>query len=81
MTEITFNEYPPDDVQMPIPAVVFRYLDWAAWIAKIIKSLGSAHRRHAARRRAQAVDARVLSDIGVSEAQRFIEVNKSFWER
>jgi uncharacterized protein YjiS (DUF1127 family) len=27
------------------------------------------------------VEARILRDVGISEGQRFIEVNKPFWEQ
>ncbi|MCP4769072.1 MAG: DUF1127 domain-containing protein [Gammaproteobacteria bacterium] len=47
----------------------------------LIKVFGDYRHRHVVRRQAEAIDARVLKDIGISEAQRFIEVNKTFWER
>ncbi len=78
MNELTLNEYPPDDVQVQLFA--YRYLDGAAWIARRIKAIDSLNRRHKARRLSAAIDTRVLKDIGISEAQRFIETNKSFWE-
>lgn len=78
MKEITLDEYPPDDVQLQ--AFAYRFLNLAAGITRFIKTIDNLNRRHRTRRRAEAVGARVLRDIGISEAQRFIEVNKSFWE-
>ena len=38
-------------------------------------------RRHKASMLGARVESRVLRDLGISEAQRFIEVNKPFWEK
>ena len=38
-------------------------------------------RRHRTRRHFAEVDARILKDCGISEAERFIEINKNFWEK
>ena len=37
-------------------------------------------RRHRTRRQFAEVDACILRDCGISEAERFIEINKHFWE-
>jgi uncharacterized protein YjiS (DUF1127 family) len=79
MNDLTLDEYPPDDVQLQ--AFAYRYLNWAASIGAFFKTVDNWKRRHATRRRAEAVSTRVLRDIGISEAQRFIEVNKHFWEQ
>lgn len=36
--------------------------------------------RHRTRRQFARVDVRILRDCGISEADRFIEINKPFWE-
>ena len=41
-----------------------------AWRQKDVYSMQLAH-----------IDLRTLRDIGISESQRFIEVNKSYWEK
>ncbi len=79
MKEITLDEYPPDDVQLQ--PFAYRHLNLAARIAGFIKTIDNMNRRHAVRRQFEATNARVLKDIGISEAQRFIEVNKTFWEK
>ena len=79
MNEITMNEYPPDDLQAP--ALAYRLMDGAAWITSFVRAIDSMNRRHKARRQSAVLDARVLKDLGISEAQRFIETNKSFWEQ
>jgi len=38
-------------------------------------------RRHKASMQGARVESRILRDLGISEAQRFIEVNKPFWEK
>ena len=38
-------------------------------------------RRHKASMQFARIESRVLRDLGISEAQRFIEVNKPFWEK
>jgi uncharacterized protein YjiS (DUF1127 family) len=35
--------------------------------------------RHKASMQGARVESRILSDLGISQAQRFIEVNKPFW--
>jgi len=77
MKEITLNEFPPD---LPLQVVEQRCTAWRASIVSTIKAIGDYKLRHVARRRFEAVEARVLKDIGISEAHRFIEVNKTFWE-
>ena len=52
----------------------------AEWVARIRKLAGTWHRRYRTRRDFARVDARILKDCGISEAERFIEVNKPFWE-
>lgn len=38
-------------------------------------------RRHKASMQGARVESRILRDLGITEAQRFIEVNKPFWEK
>jgi len=53
------------------------WVDRAGRIAHTIETW-----RHRQRTRAQLaeVDARILRDVGISEADRFIESNKPFWQ-
>jgi len=52
----------------------------AEWVARIRKLARIWHERYATRQQFARVDARTLRDCGISEAERFIEVNKPFWE-
>jgi uncharacterized protein YjiS (DUF1127 family) len=38
-------------------------------------------RRHKSSMQCARVEAHILRDLGISEAQRFIAVNKPFWEK
>ena len=49
------------------------------WI-RFSETIDTWNRRHRTRQQFAKVESRVLRDIGVSEADRFIEVNKPFWE-
>lgn len=49
-------------------------------INRIDETLATWRRRHLTRRQFAGVDARILRDCGISEADRFIAVNKPFWE-
>jgi uncharacterized protein YjiS (DUF1127 family) len=54
-----------------------RLVEWMNRIDAIVKTW---HRRYRTRRQFASVDPRILEDCGISEATRFIEVNKPFWE-
>ncbi len=45
-----------------------------------LAALETWRRRHKASMQGARLEARVLRDLGISEAQHFIEVNKPFWE-
>ena len=47
--------------------------------SRIRETVDTWVRRHQTRRQFAGVDARILRDCGISEADRFIEVNKPFW--
>ena len=49
-------------------------------INRLVDTVDTWKRRHRERQQFANVDARVLQDCGISESQRFIEVNKPFWE-
>ncbi|MGD8421169.1 MAG: hypothetical protein PVJ78_12060 [Gammaproteobacteria bacterium] len=44
-------------------------------------ALETWRRRHKESMQFARIESRVLRDLGISEAQRFIEVNKPFWEK
>ena len=62
---------PGDDTQ-------FRVL---TWIANAFRTVETWKLRHKTRRQLAVTEARILNDVGISEAQRSIEANKPFWER
>ena len=51
------------------------------WIANAFRTVETWKLRHKTRRQLAATDARILKDVGISEAQRSIEANKPFWEK
>jgi uncharacterized protein YjiS (DUF1127 family) len=55
-------------------------LGWTDWWRKAVVTIDTWNRRHRTRRQLADVEARILRDVGISEAARFIEINKSFWE-
>lgn len=46
-----------------------------------IAALETWRQRHKASMQGARLESRILRDLGISEAQRFIEVNKPFWEK
>ncbi|TNF88216.1 MAG: DUF1127 domain-containing protein [Gammaproteobacteria bacterium] len=50
-------------------------------MASALRVVETWRQRHRTRRQLAAADARILRDVGISEAQRFIESNKPFWEK
>lgn len=46
-----------------------------------VRALETWRSRHKASMQFARVESRLLRDLGISEAQRFIEVNKPFWEK
>ena len=52
----------------------------AEWVARIRRLARTWHERYRTRQEFARVDSRILKDCGISEAQRYIEVNKPFWE-
>jgi uncharacterized protein YjiS (DUF1127 family) len=59
----------------------FRALTGIDRMASAFKAVETWRQRHKTRRQLAAADARILKDVGISEAQRFIESNKPFWEK
>lgn len=49
--------------------------------AAVFAALETWRRRHKASMQSARIESRVLRDIGISEAQRFIEINKPFWQK
>jgi uncharacterized protein YjiS (DUF1127 family) len=60
--------------QNPLFTIVDSLLD----SARVIETW---RRRHKSSMQGARVESRILRDLGISEAQRFIEVNKPFWEK
>jgi len=52
----------------------------AEWVARIRRLARTWHERYRTRQEFARVEPRILKDCGISEAERFIEVNKPFWE-
>lgn len=52
----------------------------AEWVKRIRQLARTWQQRHRTRREFARVDTRILQDCGISEADRFIEINKPFWE-
>lgn len=52
----------------------------AEWIARIRQLARTWHQRYRTRQEFARVDARILRDCGISEVERFVEINKPFWE-
>ena len=50
-------------------------------LTRSIVAIDTWRRRHRSSMQCARVEARILRDLGVSEAQRFIAVNKPFWEK
>lgn len=67
--------------EVPGPHIRLRALPRKDWIANAFRGVETWKLRHKTRRHLAAVEARVLKDVGISEAQRFIESSKPFWER
>ena len=57
---------------------LFTIIDCLLDSARVIETW---RRRHKASMQGARVESRILRDLGISEAQRFIEVNKPFWEK
>jgi uncharacterized protein YjiS (DUF1127 family) len=51
----------------------------ASWALRIVAALLSWQRRIATRAELARLDARLLADAGISEAQRYDELTKPFW--
>ncbi len=68
----------------PMPAFDRVYTPLFMILDSLIASLTAVEtwrRRHKASMQGARVESRILRDLGISEAQRFIEVNKPFWEK
>ncbi len=62
------------ETRNPVFAIVDCLVDW-------VVALETWRRRHKASMQGARLESRILRDLGISEAQRFIEVNKPFWEK
>jgi len=51
------------------------------WVADTLALIETWQRRQRASAQLARVDARVLRDAGISDAQRFVELNKPFWRQ
>ena len=61
--------------------VIFSVLVLTGYFSHIAMALETWRWRYQTSMQIAHVDARVLRDAGISEAQLFIEVNKPFWEK
>ena len=59
----------------------FKVLTWIDSIANAFRTVATWKLRHKTRRQLAVTDARILKDVGISEAQRSVEANKPFWEK
>jgi len=50
-------------------------------LLKSAAAIDTWRQRHKASMQGARVESRILRDLGITEAQRFIEVNKPFWEK
>ena len=64
----------PNHTNFQFFAIVDRLLDG-------FMALETWRLRHKESMQFARIESRVLRDLGISEAQRFIEVNKPFWEK
>ena len=53
--------------------------DKSAWLLRVIATLSLWQRRIVSRRQLARLDARLLADAGISENQRYVELQKPFW--
>jgi uncharacterized protein YjiS (DUF1127 family) len=51
------------------------------YLAGGVQALETWRRRHKASMQFARIESRLLRDLGISDARRFIEVNKPFWEK
>ncbi|MGE8496840.1 MAG: DUF1127 domain-containing protein [Pseudomonas sp.] len=51
----------------------------AAWPLRLVAALTVWKRRIISRRQLARLDSRLLADAGISESQRYVEMNKPFW--
>ncbi|GFM67269.1 DUF1127 domain-containing protein [Pseudomonas lijiangensis] len=51
----------------------------AAWPLRVLANLMLWQRRLSSRHQLARLDARLLADAGISEAQRYEELSKPFW--
>ena len=52
----------------------------ACRLKKLYAVVNTWRRRHKSSMQCARVESRILRDLGISEAQRFVAVNKPFWE-
>jgi len=57
---------------------LFAFVDY---LSPIVMTLEAWRQRDANRMQLAHIDPHTLRDIGISESQRFIAANKSFWEK
>ena len=50
-------------------------------LRRLLVAIDTWRLRHRNSMQCARVETRILRDLGISEAQRFIEVNKPFWEK
>ncbi len=74
MTTMTLNQVPTETSPRNF---VINSVDW---LTQAIRTLDSWRQRQKSRAQFAGIDMRTLRDSGISEAQRFIEGNKPFWE-
>jgi uncharacterized protein YjiS (DUF1127 family) len=63
------------------PVAAFLRLETINPFARLFKTIDTWNQRLISRSQLALIDARYLKDVGISEADRFIEVNKPFSEK
>lgn len=74
MNQMTLTQFSMDTSRRSHLQELFERLTGA------IKILETWRQRHKERMQFAAIEARILRDAGISQAQRFVAVNKPFWE-
>jgi uncharacterized protein YjiS (DUF1127 family) len=68
------SPFPPGAPARPVTS------RWIAWFVRYIDTPRERKRRRLLRHQLEAIDARILKDTGITQAQRFIAINQPFKE-
>ena len=78
MNQLTVTRLPSVASPGFILIILFALADY---LSSIVMTLEAWRQRDANSMQLAHIDPRTLRDIGISESQRFIAANKSFWEK